>query len=57
MDIVDWGQAVEIGGTGFGLVFAVLLILALFMWLTGFLLNRVFGGTDTANEKKESQKN
>jgi len=57
MDVVDWGWAFQIGGTGFGLVFAVLLTLALIMWLTGFLLNKVFGGADKASEKKESQKN
>lgn len=51
-----WAQAWQIGGIGFGLVFAVLIALALAMWLVGLLLKKFFGGTN-ASEKKESQKN
>jgi Na+-transporting methylmalonyl-CoA/oxaloacetate decarboxylase gamma subunit len=53
---VDWGQAFQIGGIGFSLVFAVLLALASAIWLVALLLNKVFGGTNIASEKKESQK-
>jgi len=51
---VDWAQAWQIGVIGFGLVFAVLIILALTMWLTGRLLGKIGGGTDAAGKKQES---
>ncbi len=35
-----WREASTIGGVGFGLVFAVLIILALIIWITGKLLHR-----------------
>ena len=44
---VDWAQAWQIGGIGFGLVFAVLVILALSMWLTGLILRKL--GTDSSD--------
>jgi len=39
---VDWGQAFQVGGFGFLLVFVVLTILAVCMWLIGWILNRPF---------------
>jgi Na+-transporting methylmalonyl-CoA/oxaloacetate decarboxylase gamma subunit len=42
----DWAQAWELGGLGFGLVFAVLMALALAMWLTGKVLARFGKGED-----------
>ena len=51
---VDWGQAWQIGLIGFGLVFAVLVILALAMWLLGLLLRRFGPPADTADKKQES---
>jgi len=51
---IPWGQAIQIGVVGFGLVFAVLIILALVMWLTGLLLNKIGGGADTTDKKQES---
>ena len=44
---VDWAQAWQIGGVGFGLVFIVLVILALAMWLTGLLLKKL--GIDSSD--------
>jgi Na+-transporting methylmalonyl-CoA/oxaloacetate decarboxylase gamma subunit len=41
---VDWGQALQIGGIGFGLVFVILIILALTVWLAGLRLGKI--GTD-----------
>ena len=40
----DWAQAWEIGGLGFGLVFAVLMVLALAMWITGKVITRFSKG-------------
>ena len=36
---VDWGLAGQVGGAGFGMVFALLIILAVVIWLTGRLVN------------------
>ena len=57
---VDWGFAGQVGGIGFGLVFAVLIILALAMWITGLVFGRIGAGkaekaeagNKTSNEKK-----
>ena len=37
---VDWGFAGQVGGVGFGMVFALLIILAVVIWLTGLVVNR-----------------
>ncbi len=51
---VDWAQAWQIGGIGFCLVFAVLVILALVMWLTGLLLKKLGAdSSDTGVKNKE----
>ena len=49
---VPWGEAAQIGGVGFGTVFALLIILAIIIWLTGL----VFGKTSTGESKTVSQK-
>ncbi|MFA5317392.1 MAG: OadG family protein [Dehalococcoidales bacterium] len=36
--MVDWGMAGQIGAVGFGLVFVVLIILAISMWLVGRII-------------------
>ena len=38
---IDWGFAAQIGGFGFVLVFAVLIMLALAIWLVGVIVGRV----------------
>ncbi|MBA7547228.1 hypothetical protein ES705_39635 [subsurface metagenome] len=50
---VDWGFAGQIGGIGFGLVFAVLIILALAIWLTGLVLGKISTGKAEASDKKK----
>ena len=37
---IDWGQAWQISLIGFGLVFVVLIVLALAMWLAGLIIGR-----------------
>ena len=53
---VDWGFAGQVGGVGFGMVFLLLIILAIVIWLTGLVLAKI--GTDKAevsnNRKKGS---
>ena len=50
---VPWGQALQVGGIGFGMVFALLIILAVVLWLTGLVLNKISAGkSETSDEKK-----
>ena len=53
MIIVDWGQAGQIGGVGFGLVFAILVILALVIWLVGLVLSKISVSADEIKDKKK----
>ncbi len=50
---VDWSFAGQIGGIGFGLVFAVLIILALAIWLTGLVLGKIGTGKAETSDKKK----
>ncbi len=50
---VDWGFAGQVGGVGFGLVFAVLIILAIAVWLVGLVLRKIGGDEGEAEEKKK----
>jgi len=50
---VDWGFAGQIGGIGFGLVFAVLIILALVIWLVGLMLSKISPGKGETGDKKK----
>ncbi len=50
---VDWGFAGQIGGIGFGLVFAVLIILALAIWLTGRVLSKISASKAEASDRKK----
>ena len=50
---VPWGQAVQVGGVGFGMVFALLIILAVVIWLTGLAFGKVSSDKgETGNKKK-----
>jgi sodium pump decarboxylase gamma subunit len=51
---VDWGFAGQVGGVGFGIVFAVLIILAVAIWLTGLVIRRI--GTDKKEETSNNKK-
>ena len=37
---IPWGQALQVGGVGFGMVFALLIIIAIIIWLTGLVLGK-----------------
>ena len=50
---VDWSFAGQVGGVGFGMVFALLIILAIVIWLTGLLVNKAGG---TKNKSDDNQK-
>jgi len=49
---IDWGLAGQIGGVGFGLVFTVLIILALAIWLVGLVLSKIGTGKGETGNKK-----
>jgi Na+-transporting methylmalonyl-CoA/oxaloacetate decarboxylase gamma subunit len=46
---IDWGFAGRIGGVGFSLVFAVLIILALAIWVVGLVVSK----NGKASDKKK----
>ena len=39
----DWGEATRVAGGGFGMVFFILIILALAVWIVGLIVQRRFG--------------
>lgn len=50
---VPWGQAVQVGGVGFGMVFLLLVILAVVIWLTGLVLTKMSTSKSEADTKKK----
>ena len=50
---VPWGQAVQVGGVGFGMVFFLLVILAVTIWLTGLVLTKTSAGNGEAVTKQK----
>lgn len=50
---VNWGFAGQIGGVSFGLVFAILIILALAIWIIGLIINKIGANKAEASDKKE----
>jgi len=52
MDI-DWAQAWQIGGIGFGLVFVILGVLALATWLVSLIIKKIEGGEAEVKDEKE----
>jgi Na+-transporting methylmalonyl-CoA/oxaloacetate decarboxylase gamma subunit len=53
---IDWGFAGQIGGFGFGLVFGVLIVLALAIWLTGLILSRMTASKGEVSDKEKEDK-
>lgn len=50
--LVDWGFAAQVGGIGFSLVFAVLIILAVAIWLVGLALGKISPDKGEVDKKK-----
>ncbi len=50
---VDWGLAGQVGGVGFGIVFALLIILAVVIWLVGLVLSKFSVPKDDTNDKEK----
>jgi Na+-transporting methylmalonyl-CoA/oxaloacetate decarboxylase gamma subunit len=51
--MIDWGQALTVGGIGFLTVFVVLGILALALSLVGWLMNRTLNKKTAQKAGKE----
>lgn len=51
--MTDWSLAGQIGGVGFGMVFALLVMLAVIVWLVGLLI----GGLSTTNSGDKKGEN
>ena len=50
---IPWGQAIQVGGVGFGMVFLLLIILAVVISLTGLVLNKISAAkSETGDEEK-----
>ncbi len=49
---IDWGFAGQVGAAGFGMVFALLIILSVVIWLTGKLVNRS-GSTEEKSDDNQ----
>ena len=50
---IDWGFAGQVGGVGFGMVFFLLIILAIVIRLTGLVVNKAsFNKNRTEDTKK-----
>ncbi|MFC1951143.1 OadG family protein [Chloroflexota bacterium] len=50
-DSLDWGDAWQVAGVGFGVVFLVLVILAVAIWVTGVIVKKL----ETRNATKETE--
>ncbi len=50
---IDWGFAGQIGGVGFGMVFMLLIILAVVIWLVGVVLSKFSIGKGETSDKKK----
>ncbi len=50
---VDWGFAGQVGVVGFGMVFALLVFLAIVIWLTGLVVNRTSPGKEKTDKAQK----
>jgi len=50
---VDWNLAMQVGGVGFGLVFGVLIILAVTIWLIGLVVGKISTSRGETGDKQK----
>ncbi len=50
---IEWGLAAQIGGIGFGFVFAVLIILAVAIWIIGLVARKMEVGEEETGDSKK----
>jgi len=53
---VSWAEAVRVGATGFGLVFMVLILLAVAIWITGKVIGRYYTAKAAVIEMDKQQR-
>ena len=51
--MIDWAFAGKIGGIGFGMVFVVLMILAIILWLVGLVFKKMESGKESTGDNKK----
>ena len=51
--MIDWAFAGKIGGVGFGMVFVVLIILAVVLWLVGLIFKKIGTGEEKTGDNKK----
>ncbi|HEY95859.1 MAG TPA: hypothetical protein G4O15_13080 [Dehalococcoidia bacterium] len=51
--MIDWALAGKIGGIGFGMVFVVLVILAVVLWLVGLIFKKIGTGEEKTGDNKK----
>ena len=52
-NMIDWAFAGKIGGVGFGMVFMVLVILAIVLWLAGLIFTKIEAGKQETGDNKK----
>ena len=52
---VPWEQAGQVGGVGFGMVFALLIVLAVVIWLTGVIVNKSSAAKDKSGDEGKGE--
>lgn len=50
---IPWEQAAQVGGIGFGMVFFLLVILAIVIWLVGLVLTKTSTGKAETSDKEK----
>jgi hypothetical protein len=53
LDDIDWNLVGKVAGVGYGLTFAILVVLALSTWLTGIVVQRTNHTEDEEDGKKK----
>ena len=51
--MIDWAFAWKIGGIGFGMVFFVLIILAIILWLVGMIFKKMGTKEEKTGDSKK----
>jgi Na+-transporting methylmalonyl-CoA/oxaloacetate decarboxylase gamma subunit len=50
---IDWDFAIEVGGIGFGIVFGVLILLAILTKLLGVVVGRIEAGRQETDDNQK----
>ena len=53
--MIDWSQATQIAGIGFATVLAVLVILAVVLWIVGKVFHKIVASDGETGDNKEKE--